>query len=269
MCFTKFLDEWEPPLDFFTTTPPYTMTPFSDAYRLFTPLLDIVSSERGDAVVETLGVNSYFVRNAPRRFTATVSRQQAELVRLVEQLRCQKELGAFFLDAEGVLWGMRTGAGLAFRPARINPQTLQVRNELASADTVFKTIFSFELFFTESDADLVPVQENKDLLGYRAPIGIYVSAAIVAGELRMDVYSKFAQGAGSIVINIENITPAPELYDAPVGGTLVGTFTWVAAGRYQITPAPVSGTYYVQFSPTASPSGFDYYNEGKRFKIVV
>ncbi|OYT68783.1 MAG: hypothetical protein CFK49_12825, partial [Armatimonadetes bacterium JP3_11] len=97
-----------------------------------------------------VGGAQFFVRESNRTFSAVVVRRPAEFGRLIKQLRCAQQLGAFLVDAAGVVWGMRgtppgTSSSVGFvRPIPILAATISARAQFASANTVWKWEFSFE-----------------------------------------------------------------------------------------------------------------------------
>lgn len=242
-------------------------------YKLVTPLADDLTSEKPESVREEIGVNAYFVRESARSFTLTFARQPAELGRLIKQLRCQRTLGAFLVDAEGVVWGLRAGAlgpgatttAERVQPIPIQPATLDGRFEFATPTTVPRWIFQFQAAVYVKDEDLVPIWSGRDILIYQPPVHLYTRTVNNAGTWTVFVYARFARGAGedNIIPLAATPTPAPTAYDA--SGAPMGTPAWTPAGQAgYFTVTPPSGTAYLAYSPTQlaaggiTPAGFDW-----------
>lgn len=269
--------DWQTIADF----PPPSDTPWVNdgvglwkgMYKLITPLADDIVSEKPEAVREEIGVNAFFVRESARSFTLTFARKPAEMGRLIKQLRCQRSLGAFLVDAEGVVWGLRAGRynpssngamSEDVMPIPIQPATIDGRFEFASPTTVPKWIFTFQAAFNVKDEDLVPIWAGKDVLIYQPPVSLVLGLVTWAlNDLTFNVFARFATGVGgeNLIPLTQVPVPLPTAYDA--SGTPLGSpaWTYIAPGQFQLTPP--SGTAYLQFSPTAlanpiTPSGFDW-----------
>jgi hypothetical protein len=104
---------------------------FPDIYRLITPRLDEVTSERPEAITEEIGATTYYVRDAARTITATVGQLPTEWAQRVAELRCQAEVGVFLVDANGTIWGRKvdTQTGVAGAPLPVVPSSIDADNK--------------------------------------------------------------------------------------------------------------------------------------------
>lgn len=251
-----------------------------DFYRLVTPLADLVESERPEGVREEVGVNTYFVRESARSLTFTFARQPVELGRFMRQLRCQRELGVFLLDAAGVLWGRRAGEYInsgasnnypnAERvvPIPVASASIEPLMEFASPSTVAKWRLSLQLRQDFLDEELVPVMSNRQLLLYQPPMAL--EYRILSGSppsaVEVAIYARIATGPRqeNLIPLTQAPAPLPEGFDA--SGVSLGATTWTALnaaeGVWQISFP--SGTQYIRFSNAQlaspiTPAGFDWY----------
>ena len=224
--------------------PPFTPGAFwRDGWRLVTPVLDLVESERGEPVTEQVGENTYFVRRATRRFRGLVARPAVELGRRLERLRCA-QLGVFLVDANWTIWGMRAPNAPVddVMPIPIVPGSLNVQAALPGVDSVYKQEFSFEVAASFGDGDLVPVMDAQALATYEAPMAVMGDGLwTTTGDLRIRIYSEFARSpfaGGTIRINHEGI--ASYLQVQTLNGTpLTATWTDLGNGVYEATgPSP-------------------------------
>lgn len=190
-------------------------------WALVTPTLDLVESERAEAVREEIGGNSYFVRYSTRSFSVTVAKKSAEFGRLLAQLRCYNQLGVLLLDSNGVLWGVRATQYTSnqqnlqevVRPIEINTATIDERMVFAGDTTVQKWQFSFQLNQNVMDYNFVPIYYDKRLLAYLPPIELNTSVISRQGNTaRIAVFARFAVGAMETVRHIE--IPAPTAHNA-------------------------------------------------------
>lgn len=231
---------------------PFPDPPFSpgvlwrDMWRLITPRLDLVESERGDPVLETVGENQYFVRNSLRGFRGLVAKVPAEFDRLISQLRCQATLGVFMVDANGVIWGMRAPGYEHYdvMPIPVVPSSISGRQIYASAESVFKYEFRFEASVEFGDKDLVPIWEAKAVLNYEPPMGVLGTGYFDgSGNLQISVYSLFARGpmvGGEIAIphlDIESYLEVRRMDGTPITGV---TWTELGGGQYEAAGIPGS-----------------------------
>lgn len=251
-----------------------------DFYRLVTPLADVVESERPEGVREEVGVNSYFVRESARSLTFIFARQPVELGRFMRQLRCQRELGVFLLDAAGVLWGRRAGEYVdsadengysnaeRIVPIPVAAASIEPLMEFASPSTVAKWRLTLQLRQDFLDEELVPVLDNRQLLLYQPPMALEYRfvGSVLPSNIEIAIFARIATGPRqeNLIPLTQAPTPAPRGYDA-AGGDL-GATTWnalnVAEGTWSIV-AP-AGTRYIKFSNTQlagtiTPAGFDWY----------
>jgi hypothetical protein len=264
--------------DLFTNpAAPWASSPWPDLWKLTTPLLDDATSEKGEDVREEVGGAQFFVRESNRTFSAVVVRRPAEFGRLIKQLRCAQQLGAFLVDAAGVVWGMRVGVG-AFpvhdiAPIPVLPATVSARAQFASANTVWKWEFSFEFSPAFRDELLVPVWAGEEILNYQPPIHLYASVIGVGTPNRaVTVQAIFARGPQEVFIPFtQPITPPPRYFDAsgndlgPVAefanpANIPTTGTWIIP-----TSSIPTGAAYIAFTPaqlagTIAPTGYNWYD---------
>ena len=224
--------------------PPFTAGAlWRDMWRLVTPVLDLVETERGDPVTEQVGENTYFVRRGTRRFRGIAARTAVELGRRLERLRCSP-LGVFLVDANWIVWGMRAPNAPVddVMPIPIVPGTINAQAALAGVDTVYKQEFSFEVASSFGDGDLVPIMDAQALASYEAPMAVMGDGRWTStGDLRIRIYSEFARGpfaGGSIRINHEGIDSYLQLQTLN-GVPLTATWTDLGNGEYEATgPSP-------------------------------
>ena len=178
---------------------------YKDSYKLSTTAIDLVESERGDAVREEVGGKTFFVRDSSRSFTLTFVAKPAEMIGFIEQLRCQKELGLFLIDAAGIVWGARRPFSFAnnvppVAPIPVIPASLSAKLEFPSSTTVQKIRVTFETDHAFSDAEFVPLIDANTLvqynhvssLDYESPRHVRIAAYIdnVANEVVMRLYTE-------------------------------------------------------------------------------
>ncbi len=144
---------------------------FPDIYALITPKLSDVSSERGEPVTEEIGATTYFVRNNARTVTAILAQVPAEWGEYISALRCQNQVGVFFVDANGIVWGSKveTSLGVAGAPIPIVPSTLSATFGFPSYSTVQKYTISFQVPFEWEDYELIPLLADQSYLTYVPP----------------------------------------------------------------------------------------------------
>ena len=243
--------------------PPWLNNPWPQMYALTTPLLDVVNSERPEPVRETLGENQYFVRDAARTMTAIVAKRAPELGRLIDQLRCARELGVFLVDANGIVWGARSKIEPEddVTPIPVNPATISSRMLFASADTVQKYEFSFELLNSFHDYELVPIWEWGDWAVYRAPVGVLGRIGYVGGYILI-LHALHTRGVSDIrilldglaaLLQVQNLdgTPQAAVTINPLGNGVYDLINATAPFQVVIPPANLAAAW------TAQP-GFDW-----------
>ncbi|MCX7848267.1 MAG: hypothetical protein N2595_09600, partial [bacterium] len=209
-------------------TPSPTEQLWPHLWGLVTPYLEDVQSERPEAITEEVGGTPFFVRYANRRMVFTTVRKPAEFGRLMAQLRCQKQVGVFIVDAEGRVWGERADTytpdnpdnefAERVKPIAVQPSTINERFIFASDATVAKYEVSFELTREFKDYELVPVWEGADILSYHPPIVVLPQVQdndTVSRVAQVAIFARFAQGVrAQNIVPITTLSPAPRAYDA-------------------------------------------------------
>jgi hypothetical protein len=245
-------------------------TTYPDIYKLITPRLDDVSSERAEPVTEEIGATQYYVRDAVRTITATVGQLPTEWGEMIAQLRCQSNLGVFFVDANGTVWGRKvaTTSGDAGAPIPVIPSTINALYGFPGYSTVAKYIITFQLPFNLADYEIIPLWNDKGILHYNAPQAVSFRVYSSGGNWFVRLFTKYHNPSGDIIIPINGVTPlsAIEIYDA-AGNTLITTaFADNGNGVYQLQNALTSGTQYtLDCTGVASPTGFDWPSLRARF----
>jgi hypothetical protein len=260
--------------DLFTNpAAPWATSEWPDLWKLTTPLLDDATSEKGEDVREEVGGAQFFVRESNRTFSAVVVRRPAEFGRLIKQLRCAQQLGAFLVDAAGVVWGMRVfdPATLVHRiaPIPILPATVSARAQFASANTVWKWEFSFEFSPAFRDELLVPVWAGEEILNYQPPLHLFTR---IASSGKVLIQAIFARGPREVFIPFtQPITPQPRYFDS--SGNDLGPVAEFAnpandptRGMWLIPTSSIpAGAKYIAFTPaqlagTITPTGYNWYD---------
>jgi hypothetical protein len=226
-----------------------TNTDFPDIYRLITPRLDDVSSERPEAITEEIGATTYYVRDAARTITATVGQLPTEWAQRVAELRCQAEVGVFLVDANGTIWGRKidTPTGVAGAPIPIVPSSIDARFVFPSYSGVQKHTITFQLPFILADYEIIPLWRDEDVLNYSAPQPVGFRVFQESGNWVVFLFSKYHAPNGTIVVPIANVAnPADiEIYDAS-GSTLVASGNAnLGGGKYALNNPLTSGTQYI------------------------
>lgn len=261
-------------------TPSPTFDLWSGVWKLHTPILELVESDRPEAQRENVGGTEFFVRYSNRTFTATTVRKPSEFGRFIAQLRCQRNVGVFFVDAEGYVWGERADdytlptAGPLWehaehvKPVSIIPSTIDERMVFAGDTTVQRWVFSFQLGLEFKDYELVPIWHGKDILSYTPPVHVYVDVKEVDTMLNtaeVAIFARFARGTKlENIIPITTLTPAFTAFDAnntPLG--TVAALTHQGNGVWTFGFPP--GATYCRFSNAQllapiTPSGFNWYD---------
>jgi hypothetical protein len=238
-------------------------TTYPDIYKLITPRLDDVSSERAEPVTEEIGATQYYVRDAVRTITATVGQLPTEWGEMIAQLRCQSNLGVFFVDANGTVWGRKVAipTGDAGAPIPVIPSTINALYAFPGYSTVAKYTISFQLPFNLADYEIIPLWNDKNILGYRTPEAVNFRVYSSGGNWFVRLFTKYHNPSGDIIIPINSVSPlsAIEIYDA-AGSTLITTASAeVGNGVYQLGAALTLGTQYtLDCTGVASPTGFDW-----------
>ena len=245
-------------------------TTYPDIYKLITPRLDDVSSERAEPVTEEIGATQYYVRDAVRTITATVGQLPTEWGEMIAQLRCQSNLGVFFVDANGTVWGRKVAiaTGDAGAPILVIPSTINALYAFPSYSTVAKYTITFQLPFNLADYEIIPLWNNRNILNYVAPLAVSFRVYSSGGNWFVRLFKKYHDPSGDIIIPINGVAPvsAIEIYDA-AGNTLITTgSTDIGNGIYQLRAALTSGTQYtLDCTGVASPTGFDWPSLRVRF----
>jgi len=144
---------------------------FPDIYRLITPLLAEVTSERGEPILEEIGAQKYYIRNSTRIIRGVAPAYPSQWGYYIDQFRCQSQVGFFMVDANGVIWGSRreTATGFVGAPIPTVTSTFNSQLEFASYNTVVKWNFSFEIPFTWDDWEVIPLGVFPTALSYNPP----------------------------------------------------------------------------------------------------
>jgi hypothetical protein len=238
-------------------------TTYPDIYKLITPRLDDVSSERAEPVTEEIGATQYYVRDAVRTITAVVGQLPTEWGEKIAQLRCQSNLGVFFVDANGTVWGRKisTSIGVAGAPIPVIPSTINALYAFPGYSTVPKYTITFQLPFNLADYEIIPLWNDRGILNYNAPEAVSFRVYSSGGNWFVRLFTKYHAPSGEIIIPINGVTPlsAIEIYDS-AGNTLVTTAsTEVGNGVYQLGAALTSGTTYtLDCTGVATLTGFDW-----------
>jgi len=239
-------------------------TTYPDIYKLITPRLDDVSSERAEPVTEEIGATQYYVRDAVRTITATVGQLPTEWGEMIAQLRCQSNLGVFFVDANGTIWGRKvaTTTGDAGAPIPVIPSTINALYAFPGYSTVAKYTITFQLPFNLADYEIIPLWNDKSVVDqYEAPQAVNFRVYSSGGNWFVRLFTKYHGTSGEIIIPIPGVTPvsAIEIYDA-AGSTLITTASAETGnGTYQLGAALVPGTTYtLDCTGVTAPTGFDW-----------
>lgn len=267
MAFTATLDGSGDPLDFDLLASAL----YSDAKRLFTPLLYNVTSERPDPVREELSGVSFFVRSSARTITATLAKPPAELLRNIEAMRCRARLGVFLIDQNGIVWGMRAGPFSA-APIPIEPQTLDIKLDFPSDSAITKATLSFTLALSFDDFELVPLSVSNSYLTYVAPLPVELQVFNPTGSaVDVLVFVQFARGASAgpdMYIPLDSLAVSNFLVQDSSGSPYtVSSVTSIAPGRYMLsfTPSLPTGTYTLKLILTST--SFDTSNAIVQFVV--
>ena len=224
-------------------------TTFPDIYRLITPRLDDVSSERPEAVTEEIGATTYYVRDAARTITATVGNLPTEWAQRVAELRCQSTLGVFLIDANGTIWGRKvdTSTGVAGAALPVVPSSIDARFSFPSYSSVQKHTISFQLPFVLADYEIIPLWNDQSYLDYSAPQPVGFRVYQSGSDWIVFLFSKYHAPSGTIVVPISSVSPvnAIEVYDE-TGTTLITTAnTDLGGGQYRLNNPLTPGTRYI------------------------
>jgi len=252
---------------------------FPDIYALVTPRLHDVSSERGEPVTEEIGATTFFVRNSARTVTAILAQVPAEFGEYITALRCQNQVGVFFVDANGVVWGakLETILGVAGAPIPVIPSTISANFGFASYSTVQKYTITFQVPFEWEDYELIPLVANQSYLTYvpPQPVGwrIYNPTMSGAGTgWRVYLYVKYA-------VDVPYPSPVPITNAAPLaqiriladdGVTLVAQANSNAGSGFYVLNNPLtSGQNYIldcRGVTTPPATAFDWNGLRARFR---
>jgi hypothetical protein len=242
-----------------------TNTTFPDIYRLITPRLDDVSSDRPEAVTEEIGATTYYVRDAARTITATVGQLPTEWAQRIAELRCQAEVGVFLVDANGTVWGRKvdTQTGVAGAPLPVLPSSIDARFVFPSYSSVQKHTITFQLPFTLADYEIIPLWQDDNFLNYSAPQPVGFRVFQQASQWVVFLFSKYHSPNGTIVVPIANVAPPSdiEIYDSS-GSTLIASGNAnLGGGKYSLNNPLTPGTDYILDCTnisSPSPSQFDW-----------
>lgn len=260
-------------------SPSPTNDSWTGIWKLVTPVLELVESERPEAVRENVGGTEFFVRYSNRTITLTSVRKPSEFGRLFSQFRCQKTLGVFFVDSEGYVWGERADKytdpvaspyehAEHVKPVAILPSTIDERMVFAGDTTVQRWQVSFQTSLEFKDYELVPVWYGKDILSYQPPVHVMVDVKEVdtlTNTAEVAIFARFSKG-----VRMDNLVPITSMSPAFRGfdnsntdlGAVTG-LTHLGNGLWQFTFPP--GSTYCRFNNTQllgtiTPSGFNWYD---------
>lgn len=273
MLFTTYTDNMATsPASFDLTA---SNTTYPDLYRLVTPYLVEVSSERAEAVIEEVGATKYYVRQNPRSVSAVVPILPPTFAQFISLLRCQNKLGVFFVDANGVVWGRRqdTATGFAAAPIPVVPSTVNAVFEFPSYSTVKKIRITFELPFLFEDFELIPVAIGDQFIQYQAPLPVGwrilnpTVPGIGAGSWRVRFFDEYLNQAGVSPIGISGATPLANILILDETLTPVtNAVTDLGNGYYQLGAALTTGTRYIlDATGVATPALYDWNGVYHRF----
>lgn len=98
----------------------------------------------------------YFVRYGLRKFTGTYFSDYAcpALDGLINNLRCNKTLGAFWVDTNGTIWGNLSSDGTKLYPIKIDPKSVSSTFVKPTNTTVTKLTWMFNYHPTVTDCTL-------------------------------------------------------------------------------------------------------------------
>ena len=220
-----------------------------DIYRLITPRLDDVSSERPEAVTEEIGATTYYVRDAARTITATVGQLPTEWAQRIAELRCQANLGVFLVDANGTIWGRKvdTATGVAGAAIPVVPSSIDVQFAFPTYSSVQKHVIRFQLPFTMADYEIIPIWNEPNVLNYSTPQPVGFRVFQQGSNWVVFLFSKYHAPNGTIVVPITGVTPlaAIEVRNSSGSSVVASGATDLGNGRYQLNNPLTSGTQYI------------------------
>jgi len=252
---------------------------FPDIYALVTPRLHDVSSERGEPVTEEIGATTFYVRNNTRTVTAILAQVPAEWGEYISALRCQNQVGVFFVDANGVVWGAKAefDIGVVGLPIPVIPSTISANFGFPSYSTVQKYTITFQVPFEWEDYELIPLVADQGYLTYvpPQPVGwrIYSPSMPGAGTgWRVYLYASYATEVPfPPSVPITNASPLAQIrVFADDGVTLVAqAINNAGGGFYELNNPLTSGQNYILDCTgvtTPSPAAFDWNRLRARFR---
>jgi hypothetical protein len=222
---------------------------FPDIYRLVTPRLDDVSSERPEAVTEEIGATKYYVRDAARTITATVGQLPTEWAQRIAELRCQANLGVFLVDANGTIWGRKvdTSTGVAGAALPVVPPSVDIQFAFPTYSSVQKHVISFQLPFSLADYEIIPLWYNPDVLNYSTPQPVGFRVFQQGSNWVVFLFSKYHSPNGTIVVPITGVSPlsAIEVRNSTGSSVVASGSSDLGNGKYQLNNPLTSGTQYI------------------------
>ena len=273
MIFTSYADNLATSasdLDLVPTNPTYP-----DLYRLVTPYLSEVSSERAEAITEEVGATKYYVRQNTRSLNAIIPIIPPTFGRFISLLRCQNKLGVFLVDANGVVWSARqdTATGFAAKPIPIIPSSVNALFEFPSYTTVKKNIISFETPFIFEDHEIIPVAVGDNYLTYQAPLPVgwrILDPSIPgpgAGNWRVRLFDEYLDTAAVSAFGITSAAPLASIVIRDLSLAVIATAASHAGDGYYVLSNPlVSGTTYIlDCTAVATPAAYDWNGVYHRF----
>jgi hypothetical protein len=224
-------------------------TKFPDIYRLVTPRLDDVSSERPEAVTEEIGATTYYVRDSARTITATVGQLPTEWAQRIAELRCQANLSVFLVDANGTIWGRKvdTATGVAGAAIPVVPSSIDVQFAFPTYSSVQKHVITFQMPFTLADYEIIPLWNEPNVLNYSTPQPVGFRVFQQGSNWVVFLFTKYHAPNGTIVVPITGVSPlaAIEVRDSSGSSVVASGATDLGNGRYQLNNPLTSGTQYI------------------------
>jgi hypothetical protein len=222
---------------------------FPDIYRLVTPRLDDVSSERPEAVTEEIGATKYYVRDAARTITATIGQLPTEWAQRIAELRCQTNLGVFLVDANGTIWGRKvdTDTGVAGAAIPVVPSSIDIQFAFPTYSSVQKHVISFQMPFTLADYEIIPLWNSSDVLNYSTPQPVGFRVFQQGSDWIVFLFTKYHAPSGTIVVPITGVSPlaAIEVRNSSGSSVVASGNTDLGNGKYKLNNPLTSGTQYI------------------------
>lgn len=228
------------------------------------PEMKNIEDMRDKAITEDFKDGTkYFARLGLRGFTGLFPPDSAspQMDGVINQLRCNKTLGRYSIDANGTIWGVLSADGTKLYPAKIDPQSVYSTFIKPTDETVQKQQMIFNYHPSMQDCTLAGIPSSSliggvDPLSYTGLYNIYlipiscdhtagtivfnlndgwgnaVTPEAVTGFLKTNfsVYDKTTPGALVINTSTENA-------NIPGQYSLLMTTSFLAADQIVVTPA--------------------------------